>query len=159
MKIGSIVAPTAPVEIQATTGKRLKATFLKKTPALKRLKKAVELAVKNKGNLIGLDGRILPIRSAHAALNTLLQSAGALVVKQATIFFYEECSTRGYEFGKDYALVAHVHDELQSIAREEIAEEIGKIKVECIRKAGEHFNFRCPLDGEYKIGRNWATTH
>lgn len=25
--------------------------------------------------------------------------------------------------------------------------------------AGEFFKFRCPLDGEYKIGSNWAETH
>ena len=28
-----------------------------------------------------------------------------------------------------------------------------------IIKAGEHFNLRCPLDGEYKIGGNWSETH
>lgn len=140
-------------------GAKLKKDFLNGLPALKRLRQGVDHAASSKGWLRGLDGRRLHIRSAHAALNTLLQSAGALLMKQATVFFYEELSTRGYVFGKDYALVAHVHDELQALAREEIADEVGQIAVASIQKAGEHFGFRCPLDGEYKIGNNWADTH
>jgi len=31
--------------------------------------------------------------------------------------------------------------------------------VNAIRKAGDYFGFRCPLDGEYKVGNNWAETH
>src|SRR5690606_16528997 len=101
----------------------------------------------------------LHIRSAHAALNTLLQSAGALIAKQATIFAYQELSTRGYKFGRDYALVAHVHDEVQVDCREAIAEEVGGVVVQAMRLAGEHFKFRCPIDGEYKVGNNWQETH
>ena len=139
-------------------GKRLKKTFLDKTPALAKLKDAVTKAA-GRGYLIGLDGRKLHIRSAHAALNTLLQSAGALIAKQATVFTYEELSTRGYRFGPDYALVAHVHDEMQIDCREAIADEVGQVVVEAMRRAGEHFKFRCPIDGEYKVGNNWKETH
>jgi hypothetical protein len=28
-----------------------------------------------------------------------------------------------------------------------------------MRKAGEFFAFRCPIDGEFKVGGNWAETH
>lgn len=139
-------------------GRKLKKTFLDKTPALANLKEAVTAAAA-RGYLIGLDGRRLHIRSAHAALNTLLQSAGALIAKQATVFAYHELSMRGYQFGRDYALVAHVHDEVQVDCREAIAEEVGQVLVESMRRAGEHFNFRCPIDGEYKIGNNWRETH
>jgi hypothetical protein len=31
--------------------------------------------------------------------------------------------------------------------------------VESIIEAGEFYNLRCPLDGEYKVGRNWSETH
>ena len=31
--------------------------------------------------------------------------------------------------------------------------------VEALRKAGNDFNLRCPMDGEYRIGENWAHTH
>ena len=32
-------------------------------------------------------------------------------------------------------------------------------RVEAIEKAGKHFNLRCPLTGEYKVGENWSETH
>lgn len=152
-KIGSIVGGGA------REGKRLKAKFLAGLPALDRLKTAVANAVAARGFLFGLDGRHLPIRSKHAALNTLLQSAGALIMKQALIFLYQELTTLGLVFGKDYAFVANIHDEAQISCRPELAEQIGKLGAASIKRAGEHFKFRCPLAGEYKIGLNWAETH
>ena len=55
--------------------------------------------------------------------------------------------------------MAHIHDEYQLASRPEIAEQVGQIGIQAIRDAGTTFNFRCPLDGEYKIGKNWAETH
>lgn len=109
--------------------------------------------------LYGLDGRKLRIRSQHSALNTLLQSAGAILVKKATVIWAEELSMRGLVFGKDFALVAHVHDEIQCECLPKHAELVGKTFVESIKKAGEFFKFRCPLSGEFKSGSNWAETH
>lgn len=140
-------------------GKRLKKRFLDQTPALRRLREDVQAVVTKRGHLIGLDGRKLHVRSQHAALNTLLQSAGALIAKQATVFLYDNLSTLGYRFGRDYALVAHVHDEVQIKVKETIADEVGKTAVRAMEQAGEHFLFRCPITGEYKIGNNWADTH
>jgi hypothetical protein len=48
-------------------------------PALEKLKASVDARYKNPGWLRGLDGRRLPVRSPHSALNTLLQSAGAVI--------------------------------------------------------------------------------
>ena len=152
-KIGSIVGGTE------REGRALINKFMKATPALKELKAAVAHKVKTKGHLIGLDGRVLPIRSPHSALNVLLQSAGALLAKQATVFLYENLTIKGYKWGEDYAQVAHVHDEVQLIARKEIADDVGKEAVKSFQLAGEHFNFRCPIAGEFKIGNNWSDTH
>ena len=152
-KIGSIVNGTE------KEGRRLISKFMAATPALKELKAAVAHRVKTKGYLLGLDGRVLPIRSPHSALNVLLQSAGALLAKQATVFLYENLTIKGYKWGEDYAQVAHVHDEVQLIARKEIAEDVGREAVKSFQLAGEHFNFRCPITGEFKIGNNWADTH
>lgn len=140
-------------------GRRIKQEFFNKTPALKRLREEVERAVRAKGHLVGLDGRKLPVRSQHAALNTLLQSAGALIMKMATLQFVVDIEKAGYKFGLDYALVAHIHDEMQIEANEDIAETVGKTCVEAIKTAGKTFEFRCPLDGTYRIGSNWAETH
>lgn len=136
-------------------GRKLKDTFLRNLSALRRLRYGVDMAVENRGYLIGLDGRRLPIRSAHAALNTLLQSAGAVIVKQATVYMDRHLSAAGIDFKQ----VAHIHDEIQFECNPEDAEMVGKITLTSIQRAGDFFNLRCPLDGEYKIGNNWAETH
>ena len=61
--------------------------------------------------------------------------------------------------GKDYAFVAHIHDEIQIQAKEEIADIIGQAAVTAFQQAGEYYDFRCPITGEYKVGQNWAETH
>jgi len=152
-KIGSIINKGE------REGRKIIDQFQTKLPAIKRLKDAVELAVNQRGYLIGLDGRHLPVRSAHASLNVLLQSAGALIMKRATINLVRSLKEQGYEFAKDYGIVAHIHDELQIEAKCGIEELVGNTAVASIRQAGSDFKFRCPLDGEFKIGFNWAETH
>ncbi len=151
-KIGSIIKKGPGV------GRKLKKTFLNRTPALKRVREKVLQTVKEKGYLRGIDGRLLHIRSQHSALNTLLQSAGGLLVKTATVILHELLDEK-YSYGKDWAMVAHVHDEMQLQVRKGLEEDVGKLAVESIKLAGQKYSFRCPLDGEYKIGRNWAETH
>ena len=159
--IGSIIDPTLTAEAKkATLGKKIKKRFLSQTPALAQLVHNVQHAAKSRRYLIGLDGRILPVRSEHSALNTLLQSAGAVIMKQATVLFWEACKRRGWTFGVEIAQMAHIHDEFQLAVREDITqEEVGEMAVSAIKEAGLVLGFRCPLDGEYKTGRNWAETH
>ena len=59
----------------------------------------------------------------------------------------------------DYKFVANIHDEWQIEVKESQADFVGRLAVESIIKAGDYFNLRCPLDGEYKIGNNWYETH
>ena len=145
-KLGSVV------QGNRRDGKRLRRSFLDNLPSLANLKDRVERA-SQKGFLKGLDDRRVTIRSAHSALNTLLQSAGAIVMKKALVLFKESIKDMDAHF------VANVHDEWQVEAKEDIAEEIGQRGVQAIVDAGIYFNLRCPLDGEYKIGDNWSETH
>jgi DNA polymerase I-like protein with 3'-5' exonuclease and polymerase domains len=55
--------------------------------------------------------------------------------------------------------VANVHDEWQIECHPDDADAVGKLAVQAIRDAGVHYNLRCPLDGEYKIGKSWRQTH
>lgn len=154
-KIGSIVGGTA------GHGKRLKEKFLRSLPALGRLTDAVREASK-RGYLSGLDGRKLHIRSSHAALNTLLQSAGALICKKWLVILESELQASGLVHGweGDYAFCAWSHDEVQIACRtKDIADTVAKMATDCVSKAGDYFNFRCPLAGEAKIGGNWSETH
>ena len=148
-KIGKVVGAGA------KEGQELKARFLSNTPSLKTLRESVGKIAKDKGTLPGLDGRRLQVRSDHAALNTLLQGAGAIVMKQALVLLDQKLSTLGI----DYKFVANVHDEMQLEVEEGFADLVGKLGVKAIQEAGLHFNMRCPLDGEYKVGNNWRETH
>ena len=140
-------------------GLRLKSNFLERVPALKKLQQTVKAKAKNYSSLTGLDGRILHVRSQHSALNTLLQAAGAIIMKQALVFLYRDLSASGYEHGVDYAFCANIHDEWQIECKPELADTVGRHAVNAIRATTGHFNFRCPLDGEYKKGTSWADTH
>ena len=147
-KIGSIVGGSQRV------GGQLRQRFLSNTPALERLRERVSVA-SQRGHLRGLDGRCLHIRSEHSALNTLLQSAGAIVMKKALAIFSEFAP----QWKLDYKLLGSIHDEYQLEARADQADKVGYLMVESIKAAGIAFDLKCPLDGEYKIGNNWAQTH
>ena len=142
------------------TGKKLKQKFFKNLPALGTLLDRVGTQVNLNKHLRGLDGRRINIRKAYSAPNALLQGAGALIMKQALVIAWNEAIiNKGYILGEDFMPVGNIHDELQWQVKEEHAENFGKIFVDAMRRAGEHFSFRCPIDGEYKIGDSWAETH
>ncbi len=151
-KIGKIVKGTA------KDGKRLRATFMARISAYAQLKDAVEQVVREKESVIGLDGRIVPIRSQHSALNTVLQGGGAVVMKFAAVirdrWIKEEISNT------DWRQLLNVHDEWQAEAkRKEQAERIGELSTAAITQAGLDLNLRCPLAGEFKVGKSWADCH
>lgn len=141
-------------------GKLLKETFLKRTPGLKKLINYVKGAAK-KGWIKGLDKRRIPIRSDHAALNSRLQHVGAVICKQWICDLEDALLAKGLKHGwdGDFAFVGWVHDEVQIAVREGLQDVVAEIAVATARKAGEPFGFGCPLDGEAKVGLNWAETH
>ena len=154
-KIGKIIGKTG--QEGAASGMKLKKKFLKKLPALKKLVENVVAKAEKDKVLKGLDGRLLHVRSSHAALNTLLQSAGALIAKQALVIFDTIIYDKGW--ADRVQQVAWIHDEIQVECDEEIADEVGRCAVQAFVEAGEEFDFRIPITGEYKVGRDWAETH
>jgi DNA polymerase I len=148
-KIGTVVGAGA------KEGKELKSRFLKNTPSLEKLREQVSSISQKSGSLPGLDGRRVQVRSDHAALNTLLQSAGAIVMKQALVLLNDELRRAKI----NYKFVANVHDEWQIEVEEARAEEAGKLGVLAIEQAGKVLKMRCPLSGEYKVGNSWKETH
>jgi DNA polymerase-1 len=147
-KLGSIIGGNT------KDGQRLRKNFLDNIPALKNLRFKVTRAAA-KGWIKGLDGRKLFIRSEHGALNTLLQSAGAIYMKKALILLNERLKLSGM----DFKFVANIHDEWQIEVRACQATKAGALAVEAMVKAGEELGIRCPMTGEYKIGNNWSETH
>ena len=133
-------------------GKRLRQTFLKKMPAFKKLLADIDKSVKPNRHIIGIDGRVLKIRQDYKALNSLLQNAASIVMKQALIEFVKIAR-------HPYELHANVHDEVQLSCLEEHSKDLGRDLVTAIQNAGNTLGIKCPLDGEYNIGKNWAETH
>lgn len=154
-KIGSIVNG------DGSDGRRLKKKFLSSLPALGELVSSVQNAAK-RGYLTGLDGRKIYVRSAHSALNTLLQGAGAIVCKKWLVILEDSLQTSGLKHGwdGDYCFCAWSHDEVQIACRsQEVAERVADLATRCVSLAGEYYKFRCPLAGESKKGTTWADTH
>jgi DNA polymerase I-like protein with 3'-5' exonuclease and polymerase domains len=160
-KIGSIVGGSA------KEGQKLIDSFLQNTPKLKRLREKVARLYAKEGWLQGLDGRKLLVRAEHSALNTLLQGAGAIVMKQAVVILHKRLRKAKI----DFKMVANVHDEWQIEVEENRAEEVGKMGRQAIADVVKELKvlddpvpnpkkrLRCPLDGEFKVGNSWKETH
>ena len=169
-RIGKIIGGNA------KQGKAIKAKFLRATPAIASLRHAVENVLVEPINyrhkyrrlkwkrhyLIGLDKRLLHVRSVHSALNLLLQSAGALICKKWIVRTEERLKARGLKHGwdGDFALMAWIHDEQQIACRtKEIAEIVIKEAQQAMRDTQEFFQFNVQLDTEGIVGRNWYDCH
>ena len=147
-KIGQIVGGNK------TRGGQLRKRFFGSNPAFASLTTKVQRAARKK-YFKGIDGRKLFVRSEHSALNTLIQGAGAIVMKKALIILDDVLKLNTV----DYKFVANIHYEWQIEVKESQADFVGEVAVKSIIQAGEEFNLRCPMDGEYKIGDNWSETH
>jgi DNA polymerase I-like protein with 3'-5' exonuclease and polymerase domains len=147
-KIGKVVGG------DARAGQKLIESFLSNTPALKSLRNNVSKYA-SKGFVPGLDGRKIWVRSEHSAVNSLLQGAGAVVMKQALVLLDEELRKNKIWYG----FCANVHDEWQIETKEKDGELVGKLAVQSIEKAGTLLGLRCPVSGEFNIGKTWRDTH
>lgn len=181
-KIGEIVGGSS------ADGKRLKEKFFQSVPAIKQLRQDIERTLITSSewvggvnkvtwrkrvhpdnsnlsithSILGLDRRVVYVRSPHSALNTLLQSAGALICKKWVCLVEENMRKAGYKHGwdGDFAMMAWLHDEVQVACRtKEIAEDCVRIAQESMRQTQKFFNFNCQLDTEGKIGTNWYSCH
>ncbi len=147
-KIGKIVGGNA------RDGQKLIESFLSNTPALKTLRNNVSKYA-SKGFVPGLDGRKIWVRSEHSAVNSLLQGAGAIVMKQALVLLDEALRKKKIWYG----FCVNVHDEWQIETKEKDGELVGQLAVQSIQEAGELLGLRCPVSGEFNTGKTWRDTH
>lgn len=147
-KIGSIVGGSS------SDGAKLKAKFLSQTPALRALLEKVAVAARG-GFVRGLDKRKIWARSQHAALNSLLQGAGAIVMKKALVLLDNHLRKHKIPYG----FCANVHDEWQIETKPEYADRVGQLAVQSIQEAGKELELFCPVSGEYNVGKTWKETH
>lgn len=147
-KIGSIIGKGA------AEGQEIMDRFFLNLSSFQDLKTKVNKAAE-RGWIAGLDKRTLHIRTVHASLNTLLQGGSAILMKRALVIFDKLIK----EQGLNAIFVANVHDEWQLEVDKDHGDVVGKLGVDAIKRAGDYYKLRCPLDGEYKVGTSWAETH
>ena len=138
----------------AKEGRALRERFYAANPAFATLVRQVKEAAK-RGYLYGLDRRKIPVRSDHAALNTLIQGASAIVAKKWVQLVHEELKKQDFQS----SIIAFVHDEVQ-IQTKGDADYVGNhIAVRMAREAGKQLGFKIPIEAEYSVGTNWAECH
>ncbi|MDC1406072.1 DNA polymerase [Akkermansiaceae bacterium] len=142
-------------------GKAAKERFFRAIPSLA---KTIEDAKRDsrKGYLIGLDGRKILMRKGrdgkiqeHKALNTRLQSAGALVMKYAMIILDQGLRRDGIRAHQ----VNWQHDEVHISCHKRDIERVLVHTDNYVRLAGEFLNLNIPLASESIVGRNWYDVH
>lgn len=165
-KLGSVFLGHAPKDMLMGVGLRVRQALAKSIKGLEPLEKALKKKIydqtkagKKFPTIRSVDGRIVPVRSVRAVLNTLCQTAGAIVVKEGTVRLAKILHAKGLHIVKVWFFVLHIHDEMQKQAKAEIEHLILAEADRAFREAGEHFRFRCPIAGEAKSGSNWAETH
>ena len=133
--------------------RKLRERFQKEIPALAKVQEAVRYETIKTGKVRLPDGRMVPVRSEHAALNTLLQGSGAIVSKYWMVQADKSVRAMGAK------QLAYIHDELQYSCPASVAEEFGKAVTAAATKAGELLKLNIRIDAEYRVGKSWAETH
>lgn len=150
-------------------------TYLNELPALKRtikeltdqwrtsaqkwFDKSNQRWVYRNGYIRGLDGRRVYIDSEHKILAYALQSDEAIQMAYAYVMFHEMVKSRGHILHEHWGMLYWGHDEFQFECIPHLAEELGQIACDAIKKSGEYLNIQCPHDGDVLIGNNWFETH
>ena len=132
-----------------------------------KVKRALETGIDGLGDLVAalkeaakrkylnvLDRRV-PIRSAHAALNTLLQSSAALINKKWVVLTDHRCREQGVV----YRPLLTIHDEFTCEMLPEYVEAYSRICLESIGLSGDYYRIRVPVTGELGVGKNWLGVH
>ena len=144
--------------VSLAEAKRITAAYFAEYPHLKTLIDKVNKAAV-RGWLRGLDGRKIWLREKYgkiaSPLNSLLQCAGSILTKKATILCYEEVKADKL----DAYQVLHMHDEWSYDCALSDAGDVAHIMECAIIKAGESYELRCPIVGKAKIGDNWLEVH
>jgi DNA polymerase I-like protein with 3'-5' exonuclease and polymerase domains len=111
------------------------------------------------GWLKGLDGRPIYCDYEYMALNTVLQSAGALISKRGLVELTELLEKEGLIQNKHYGIVIYSHDEWDIECDPKDKEIIKQKSLEACVRAGEYFKFPCKMSGEVQEGDNWNDIH
>ena len=152
-KLG-ITAGASP-DTAARKGSSIRKSIMSGLAGFKQLSDAVNSRAES-GVLKGLDGRPIRLQGKnHAALNYLLQSAGAIICKKWLVRANELLQ----EAKIDYTPLAFVHDEVQLSVHPDHAQMAADLIIYAMKDVEHDLKFRCQLDSEAQSGATWADTH
>jgi hypothetical protein len=138
-------------------GSTARNAFFESMPGFRDLLQKLENRVRRHGWLPGLDGRRVPVRSLHVALNYIIVASEAIICKRWLAQVHDELRARfRYGWDGDVVLVLWVHDELVACCKPEIADAVSEIMTRHGREAGEFYGFRVPLKVDCTVGSGWA---
>jgi hypothetical protein len=158
-KLGHSLKPELSDAAKKQLGQELRRKFLDAIPGLEPLIDAVKTKVRANGRLRGLDGRPIFCTAEHAALNYLLQSAGAILSKRWCVIGQQLLDDAGLTYNVDYTRCAYVHDEQQFSVVPSEAERVAELIVRAAPMAGEYYKFKVPITAASDIGSSWQETH
>ena len=141
--------------VKYSAASAIKKLFPRRVPCLQEYIDELTSFTRQHGYYVGLDGRRIEVKSAHHALSCVLQGDESTIMKKAMVYWRSSLRQANW----NYKLVNWVHDEWQTECTVGSADIVGKAQVASIVAAGEYYNFKAPLDGEYKIGTTWQDTH
>jgi DNA polymerase I-like protein with 3'-5' exonuclease and polymerase domains len=157
-KLGRTVNPLLKGRQASALGKKVRVAFVAAIPGLGPLLESVKARSKD-DTLKALDGRVLYLQGKqHAALNYLLQSAGAIVCKNWVVESYKVIDQE-LKLGVDYTPLGFIHDEIQVAVTPGNIYLVETILTGAIVDVGLDFNLNVPLASEAKHGSSWADCH
>jgi DNA polymerase I len=160
LKAGTIIDPNEKDElVLRKLGSTAMNSFMQGIPALKALKDRIAHNIAKREYLIGLDGRPLFCRSDFKGLNVLLQSSGALIMKQVVIELHNKMYDLGYIYGHDWQQNAMIHDEVQVSCPPAMVDTLTSVALEAFPASQQFFDFQCPIHGDAHVGYSWDQTH
>jgi DNA polymerase I len=160
LKAGTIIDPNEKNElILRELGSTAMNSFMQGIPALKALKDRIAHNIAKREYLIGLDGRPLFCRSDFKGLNVLLQSSGALIMKQVVIELHNKMYDLGYIYGHDWQQNAMIHDEVQVSCPPAMVDTLTSVALEAFPASQQFFDFQCSIHGDAHVGYSWDQTH
>jgi DNA polymerase I len=160
LKAGTIIDPNEKDElVLRELGSTAINSFMQGIPALKALKDRIAHNIAKREYLIGLDGRPLFCRSDFKGLNVLLQSSGALIMKQVVIELHNKMYDLGYIYGHDWQQNAMIHDEVQVSCPPAMVDTLTSVALEAFPASQQFFDFQCSIHGDAHVGYSWDQTH
>ena len=133
--------------------------FVRAYPGLADLKANTIPKDAARGYFQGIDGRYVKCDSEHLMIGMYLQNMESVLMKHAEQMWRKELADK--HPGIRYKLVNWVHDEWVTEVYGGYAntQTVGAIQSRCITAAGIEFGLRCPMAGEFKVGKNWLEVH